>query len=1230
MNYQNYNISMESYFLPNKPPMNPPCSGLRKLLCCMFLLIYPIAIAFGGNYIITFDPGEGSLLSGSEVQSVPNGGTAIAPVLSAPEGMIFTGWDKRYSNVNEDILVTAQYVDLNLASVLENRVSIVDVIGDNNPDRRFGYSVSVSGDTAVIGDHRGYPVNVQDPIENRERMRGRAYVFVREGTEWVFQSELRPKDGVIPDYYGFSVAVSGDTAIVGNRGLATSNTGSAYIFVRNGEVWTQQGETLTAPAEDESEELHFFGRSVALEGDTALVGDPAHYSGTREYGYAYVYVRNNDEWTLQQRLDSGVGNNEFDGFGESVALSGDTIVIGAEDKDIGDYASDPENSYLDTGNVHIFERKGDHWYRQDPLFPGDPRNSKNFGNSVSVSGDTLLIGAYGDDPHEKYKSEGSVYFYKRGDQKWEFQQKIILERDEAHNFGNRVSLSGNTALVSAYTDFGEYLGLVYVLERDSSNNWNRVKTFPMENALIKGFGFSVSIDGDVAVIGASDDASDEGTYGSAYIFDLGVPPATVIFNPTEAGRLTSGELIQLVKLGDSAVAPEIDAQPGWAFSGWDQDFSNVEADLVVTAVFDRIYYTVDFNPGDNGMLISGDATQTIQPGNPAQAPTIQADSEWIFVGWDIDFSAVMNDLSVNALYEPARYKVVFDLGEGILLSGSEVQIVPNGGTAIAPALSAPEGRVFTGWDKSYHAIKSDLEIKAQYAYADITEVLEKKFTADNGLEFDIYGFSVAISGDTAIVGAPREDNSKGHNSGRAYIYIRENGKWSFQKKLMPVKIESENINEDDFKNYGFGWSVDIHGSTAIVGAPYGRNKDNVKSGAVYIYVRNSGVWSFQAKLTPDDGKELGAFGSSVAIDDEIVVVGSDNMSEPGSAYVFVQDSAGWTQLEKFKLQDSTSNDGFGYSVDVDKETVVVGAYKVEVNSTTAAGSAYVFTKNGSEWDRQELLDPNGKEKDEFGKSVAISGDTVIVGSPGDNDVYAHIFTRNGAGDWELNEPLVGEGLDKYDQFGKSVAISGDIAIVGADRFGKKSDGTFHTFAGCAYVFVRDNNAWDPAQILTASDGDGSDFFGFNVAISGDTVIAGAYGDENEGAGINAGSAYMTDLAAPIPDDKDSDGDGMPDIGEIIAGSDPFDSKNRFAIEALSFDHSSDSIILKFSARNDPSIRQFQIYYSNDLRSWMPVSDSTFSTASDKATEAVIDLPVDVDLDSLFFKVECFRGNDGFQ
>jgi len=262
---------------------------------------------------------------------------------------------------------------------------------------------------------------------------------------------------------------------------------------------------------------------------------------------------------------------------------------------------------------------------------------------------------------------------------------------------------------------------------------------------------------------------------------------------------------------------------------------------------------------------------------------------------------------------------------------------------------------------------------------------ETKKTASVPAANDQFGHSVAISVDTIVVGAPKDDTAAGMDAGSAYVFVHSNGQWSQQATISPP---------DAVANDQFGSSVAISGDTIVVGAlgadtpPYFANV-----GSIYVYVRSNGQWSKQKKIlpiVPPEGNK-DEFPSSVAISGDTIVAGASRAdtlgkTDAGAAYVYVRSNGQWSELcGCLTADDADVEDYFGYSVAISDDTIVVGATGEGTTPVTSFGAAYVFVRSSGQWDQQKKLTASDKAKgDEFGYSVAISGDTAVVGAPKDN------------------------------------------------------------------------------------------------------------------------------------------------------------------------------------------------------------------------------------------------------
>ena len=460
--------------------------------------------------------------------------------------------------------------------------------------------------------------------------------------------------------------------------------------------------------------------------------------------------------------------------------------------------------------------------------------------------------------------------------------------------------------------------------------------------------------------------------------------------------------------------------------------------------------------------------------------------------------------------------------------------------------------------------------------------------ASNTGALHYFGRSVAVSGDTVVVGAWQESssatgvngnqaNNSATNSGAAYVFVRSGTEWSQQAYL-----KASNTGANDY----FGLSVAVSGDTIVVGAPNeasnatGVNGDGTDnrafgSGAAYVFVRSGTNWSQQAYLKASNTGSGDHFGGAVAVSGDTAVVGADFENSAatgvndgqtdksarwaGAAYVFVQSGTNWGQQAYLKASNTGVADEFGQSVAISGDTVAIGAWYEDSNATGVngnesnndaldSGAVYVFVRNGTSWTQQAYIKAsNTGANDYFGLSVALSGDTLVVGAiwedsnatgvngnQNDNSALqagaAYVFVRNGT-NWSQQAYLKASNTGSGDSFGGSVAVSGDTVVVGAhyeesNATGVNGDGIDDSApaSGAAYVFVRKGTNWTQQAYLKASNGGAADYFGTSVGISGNTIVAGAMGEASNAIGVNgdqsdnsvrwAGAAYIFHGVSP--------------------------------------------------------------------------------------------------------------------
>ena len=413
--------------------------------------------------------------------------------------------------------------------------------------------------------------------------------------------------------------------------------------------------------------------------------------------------------------------------------------------------------------------------------------------------------------------------------------------------------------------------------------------------------------------------------------------------------------------------------------------------------------------------------------------------------------------------------------------------------------------------------------------------LEQRLVATDGAENDYLGWDVDVDGDTAVVGGIQQESS---SPGIVYVFTRSGDSWAQTARLQAT---------DSQVGDRFGQSVAIDGDTIVVGAPNHIVGDKDAAGAVYTFDRTGAPNRTQtAKLTvAAPAMAGGQLGGAVAIDGDVIAAGAradstaGGMLSHGAVYTFARTGAAQrNEQARFLASDREEGDQLGESVDVDGDTIVAGAWRKNNKSgpTFLRGTAYTFdaTRTGADDETGKLVPTDASGLDQFGMSVAIEGDTIVVGAnkdsfPGSSyQGSAYTFARTGSGARGQTAKLIPSDGQAEDSFGYSVDVDGPTIVVGSYL----DDSSENLADGSVYTFARSDPDPERNELakLTAFAPDPYDYFGTSVAIDGDVVIAGASGDD-VGENPDQGSAtifFSPATAAACKDGGDNDSDGKTD------------------------------------------------------------------------------------------------------
>ncbi|MFK8013796.1 MAG: FG-GAP repeat protein [Marinicellaceae bacterium] len=349
------------------------------------------------------------------------------------------------------------------------------------------------------------------------------------------------------------------------------------------------------------------------------------------------------------------------------------------------------------------------------------------------------------------------------------------------------------------------------------------------------------------------------------------------------------------------------------------------------------------------------------------------------------------------------------------------------------------------------------------------------------------------------------------------IFMESGIKFAFSQDLIEQIVEA---NDRDL-NDRFGRSMSLKENRAIIGADSDDENGN-SSGAAYIFEKTPDGWIETAKLIANDGDEGDLFGRSVSLSGNTALVGAvfeqdvPDAGSIGSAYIFNFEDKIWSQATKLQADDETPGNRFGENVSLSGDRALISATGDNEN----IGAVYVFDLVDGMWQQSaKLTAPVPDNTDSFGRSISLIGDRAVVGSNGDG---ATIGDNTGAvfvydlidGVWTESEKLIADDGQDGDQFGASVSLDEDRILVGATGFDNPTPGStcpFVPFMGAAYVFDLENNSWiQTAKIFDEEEGCGFDVFGESVSLYGDQAVIGADGVGD--LGISAGAAYLFKLS----------------------------------------------------------------------------------------------------------------------
>jgi hypothetical protein len=1079
---------------------------------------------------------------------------------------------------------------LSFSAGQQSQTITVDIIEDALAELEDSFDIILSnlqstGFNASLLDNTG-TVTIQD--------NDRLYNFEFKSK---FQAQGTISDG---DHLGNDMAIDGDTMIVGAPFWEdVTNQGAAFIYVRNrqgthddlsDDTWEYQA-TLLAP---DPAFLARFGFTVAISGDTAVVGAISGDDGVIGSGSVYVFTRSGTNWTLQQELTASDAVSN-DSFSEKLAIDGDTIVVGTV----------RNNSY--TGAAYVFQRDNGVWSEVTKLTASDAVTGQQFGNAIEIEGSTLVIGAYRDS--EYLSQSGAVYIFQKFGGNWVETQKLKSSQIVPNGFfGSSLSLEGENLVVGNPATFvtAPYSGKAYLFTLDTDTGiWSETQTLTPDDGNANAyFGYRVEIKNNLLVISSLRDADTATNNGKVYTFvkqgatwvqsqKFISPDAADDDYFGKAFAVTDGALLVSAYYDDEGAdntgsiyyyapqAPAITVSDAVITEG-DNGSRFVSLEVTRTAVTAGdllLPATVDFTTtdgtataaGNDYLASSGTLTFNGDPTVLTQTKiiTIEIPGDRI-VELDAEFSVTLSNLTGYGLLDDDTAQITIEDNDQATISINDVIVNEAAGKArLTVVLDAPVSTTvtldYTTVDQSATATNDYLSQTGSLTFTpgELSQIIEIDLVDSTPVELpetflvqlsnlqaggldvflpddlatvtikdddigdyelksqiysigsrhpdDHFGFSLAVDGDTLISSAPGWDATYSDQGG-AFIYVRNDqgtpeytgdDTWEYQATLLAP--DADNNTSDRF-----GHVVAISGDTAVVAALYG-DETAENAGSVFVFTRSNGIWSFQQELHVADTIGNGYFGDVVAIENDTIVVGARSTDVyTGSAYVFKRENNVWTQTAKLVANDAAPVANFGSSVDIENSTIVIGA-RLDSETEYRSGAVYIFNEQDGNWTQtQKLKDPTPVDQGTFGTSVSLEGDLLLVGAisiPGQpaSAGKAILFQLDhNSGLWNPIQTLTASDAAADSLFGVSVKIQDHQIFISSS-----SDPTGVLYNGAVYLFQQENQTWVEQQKFSDPSPTAGINFGRNLAVSNDTILIAAKYDDDYSP--NAGSIYVYGL-----------------------------------------------------------------------------------------------------------------------
>jgi len=949
-----------------------------------------------------------------------------------------------------------------LISQNQPNTELIKFTGDEGPyDYGFGASSSISGNFAIVGAPSEYENDIKC---------GAAYIYHFNGTSWVRHTKLIASDPAGYAYFGNSVYISGNHAIVGAVGADNYGyqSGVAYIFHYNGAQWNEKIKIFPSdPSESDR-----FGASVCISGDFAIIG--AENDGETDSGAAYIFQNNGTTWNQQAKLTSFEAV-ENEAFGKSVSISGNNAIIGAP--------GNSENGY-NAGAIYFFHYDGADWNEQDKLLSSENSSNLWFGSNTSISGNYAFASASGDNTNGD--NSGAVYTYFFNGISWSEQDKLYASDANAYDgFGSSVNISDDYASVGAVgtdNDSTTSSGSSYIFERIDSDWIEQNKIVASDGMNYARFGTSAGVSGEFAIVGTYDPIYSSDVC-AAYIYG---PPIPVFWtHPEDQTGVCDGEQVSFSVSGEDFESYQWQVNEGIGFQNIDDVgiYSNSEKEeLFISTVNSGMnnyqYRCVVSNADGEG--ISNIALLTID--GPELELTCNQDTaieltenQLVYTVNGNEFDPVVNDDNCG------NAEISNSFNNMSSLAGAEI---PVGTTTIKWTIRDDDNT-----DTCINSITIDEYNSNQWFQ--MGNALEGDFSGDN------FGRSVSLNSDGSMLAVGAWKNgANGTNAGHVKIFRNADDEW--------VQVGGDILGETQ-KYFGHSISLNTDGSIVAIGAnPIG------SPSYVEVYKNISGEWTLLGNNITGDGY-VDEFGYKVSLNAEgtILAIGDPGYNPDGfsrgAVLVYEYKSGLWKLLGSPIIGEHTY-DSFGSAISLNSEgnILAVGAHNNSDNGS-GSGNVRVFENVDNSWVQIGNSIVGEHSGDASGVSISLnsSGSIVAIGAVSNEDNgyqsgHVRVFENRNDNWIQMGSDIDGEG--EGDECGRSVSLNSDGTVVAIGSSNNDDNGYL---SGHVRVFKYTFDMWTKISESISGDAE-KDKLGFDVSLSSDGAVVAAGAPFNDANGNDAG------------------------------------------------------------------------------------------------------------------------------